>query len=48
MEVNNLKIYVNHFVHVHDQLLAYIFPTTNFNFIINSLPIKKYFKLSIW
>lgn len=51
MEVNNLKIYVMakviHLVNVHDQLLAYIFPTTNFDFIINSLSIKKYFKLSI-
>lgn len=52
MQVNNLKTYVManviHLVNVHDQLLAYIFSTMNFNFIINSLPIKKHFKLSIW
>lgn len=44
MEVNHLKIYVMaiaiHLVTVHDQLLVYIFSTMNFNFIINSLPIK--------
>lgn len=48
MEVNNLKICVManviHLVNVHDQLLAYIFPTTNFKFHYKFFTHQKLFQ----